>query len=199
MNKEKSNKYETLIYLFPVLEKYKNEEIKIEDKGLVRYINWDMPTLYTGGVFSKKKFGKSKMSLIERLINNMMRTEDFTGKKTKALKVVKRAIEIIEKRTKKNPLQIVVNAIQNAAPREEIIRLQFGGIAVPRAVDVAPQRRIDIALRNICQGAISASHKNKKSIENCLADEILKAANNDSSSFAISRKDDIERIARSAR
>jgi small subunit ribosomal protein S7 len=199
MNKEKIIRYETLSYLFPILERYKNEEIKIEDKGLVRYINLETSTLYIGGMYSNKKFGKSKLFLIERLINNMMRTEHFTGKKTKALKVVKKALEIIEKKTKSNPLQVIVNAIQNAAPREEIIRLHFGGIAVPRAVDIAPQRRIDIALRNLCLGAISASHKNKKKIENCLADEIIKAAKNDTSSFAISKKDDIERIARSAR
>ena len=86
-----------------------------------------------------------------------------------------------------------------AAPKEETTRLRFGGISVPKAVDIAPQRRLDIAIRNICQGTCNASHKNKKSIERCLADEILKAAKNDPASFAIARKNDLERVARSAR
>ncbi len=42
-------------------------------------------------------------------------------------------------------------------------------------------------------------HKNKKSIENCLADEIIKASKNDVSSFAVAKKNDVERIAKSAR
>ena len=70
---------------------------------------------------------------------------------------------------------------------------------VPKAVDIAPQRRLDIAIRNICQGAVNATYKNKKSIEACLADEIVKASKNDVASFAIAKKNDVERVAKSAR
>jgi small subunit ribosomal protein S7 len=94
---------------------------------------------------------------------------------------------------------VFVDAIQNAAPKEETTRLRFGGIMVPKAVDISPQRRLDISLRNICTGAMNASHKNKKSIEACLADEILKASKNDPASFAIAKKNDIERVAKAAR
>jgi small subunit ribosomal protein S7 len=128
-----------------------------------------------------------------------MRTEAYTGKKIKAYKAVKSSFEIIEKKTKGNPMQAFIDALQNAAPKEETTRLRFGGISVPKAVDIAPQRRLDAALRNICQGALNASHKNKKSIGSCLADEIIKASKNDPASFSISKKNDIERIARSAR
>lgn len=96
-------------------------------------------------------------------------------------------------------MQAFVDALQNAAPKEEITRLRFGGISVPKAVDIAPQRRLDTAIRNICQGALNASHKNKKSIESCLADEIIKASKNDPASSSIAKKNDVERIARSAR
>jgi small subunit ribosomal protein S7 len=184
---------------FPVLSKYDMSAVKIEDKGLERYINLDVENFYIGGVYSDKIFGKSKLPLIERFINNIMRSEHYTGKKTKAYKAVRKAFEIIDKKTKSNPLQVLVNALENAAPKEETTRLRFGGISVPKAVDVAPQRRLDIAIRNICQGSVSASYKNKKSIEACLAEEIIKASKNDVASFAVAKKNDVERVAKSAR
>jgi len=107
--------------------------------------------------------------------------------------------EIIDERTKTNPLQVLIDAIQNSAPKEEATRLRFGGILVPKAVDTAPQRRLDIALRNLCTGAVNTTHKNKKRMEECLADEIIKASKNDVTSFAVSRKNELERVAKSAR
>ena len=184
---------------FPFLSKYDMSTVKVEDRGLARYININAENIFLGGIFANKMFGKSKMSIVERLINNLMRTEMYNGKKTKSYRVVKSAFEIIDKRTKTNPVQVLVDALQNAAPREETTRLQFGGISVPKAVDVAPQRRLDVALRNICQGSLNASHKNKKRIEVCLAEELIKASKNDVSSFAIAKKNDAERIAKSAR
>ena len=184
---------------FSILGKYDFASVKIEDRGLEKYIILDTKDLFIGAPHANKLFGKSKISIIERLINNLMRTETYSGKKGKAYKVVKSAFEIIEKKTKANPMQAFVDAIQNAAPKEETTRLRFGGISVPKAVDIAPQRRLDAALRNICQGALNASHKNKRSISNCLADEIIKASKNDPASFSIAKKNDIERIARSAR
>jgi len=184
---------------FPTLQKYDMDDIKIEDTGLERYINLGTKDFFLGAPHANRLFGKSKISIIERLIGNLMRTEAYTGKKTKSYKAVKAAFEIIDKKTKANPIQAFVNALQYAAPKEETTRLRFGGILVPKAVDIAPQRRLDIALRNICLGAINASHKNKRSIEACLADEIIKANKNDPASFAIAKKNDMERVARSAR
>ena len=197
MNSKKND--ETKTNFFPVLSKYDMNSVKIEDKGLERYINLDINNIYHGGIFSNKLFGKSKIPLVERLINNIMRTEHYNGKKIKAYKIVNLTFEIIDKRTKSNPIQVFINALENSAPKEETTRLRFGGISVPKAVDVAPQRRLDIALRNICQGSVNASHKNKKSMEACLADEIIKASKNDVASFAVAKKNDIERVAKSAR
>jgi small subunit ribosomal protein S7 len=184
---------------FPIFGKHDMTAVTIEDQGLARYINLDIRDFFLGAPYANRLFGKSKMSLIERLINNLMRTEMYTGKKTKAYNAVKTAFMLIDKKAKSNPVQVLVNAIQNAAPKEETTRLRFGGISVPKAVDIAPQRRLDIALRNLCQGTINATHKNKKSVEACLADEIIKASKNDPASFAIAKKNDIERVARSAR
>ena len=184
---------------FPIFDKYDMESVKIEDKGLERYINLESKDFFLGAPYANKLFGKSKASIIERFINNLMRTEAYTGKKTKSYKAVKEAFTIVEKRTKSNPIQAFVDALQYAAQKEEVTRLRFGGISVPKAVDIAPQRRLDIALRNICQGAINVSHNNKKSIESCLAEEIIKASKNDPASFSVAKKNDLERVARSAR
>ncbi len=195
---KKTDNHKTNVF-FPILSKYNMDEVKIEDQGLARYINLETENIYLGGIYSNKLFGKSKMPIVERLINNIMRTENYNGKKIKAYKVVLDAFEIIDKKLKKNPMQVFVDAVQNSAPKEETTRLRFGGINVPKAVDVSPQRRLDVAIRNITQGTLNATYKNKKSVEACLADEIIKASKNDVSSFAVAKKNDVERVAKSAR
>lgn len=188
-----------ITHFFPVLAKYDMGSVKVEDKGLERYINLDTENIYLGAVFANKMFAKSKVPIIERLINNIMRTSKYNGKKIKAYKVVKSTLEIIEKKTKSNPVQVLIHAIQNSAPKEETTRLRFGGISVPKAVDTSPQRRLDLAIRNISIGAVNNSHKNKKHMEVCLSEEIIKASKNDVSSFAVAKKNDTERVAKSAR
>ncbi len=185
---------------FQIFGKYPTKDVVVNDPGLVRYINLDARmVLHTHGRHVKKHMGKANVNIVERLINNMMRTEKYTGKKMSAYNVVKEAFEIIEKRTKQNPLQVLVNAIINSAPREEVTRLKMAGIAVPKAVDVAPSRRVDIALRNIAVGAVNSTFRNTKSAAECLADEIIKASKNDVSSYAVSKKEEVERVAASAR
>lgn len=180
--------------------KYDYLDVEIEDKGLARYINLEPVVVpHSGGRHSKKRFGKAKNNVVERLVNGMMRTEKYTGKKTKSYKIVRSAFEIIETKTKSNPLQVFIRALENAAPREEITRLRFGGINVPRAVDISPVRRLDIALRNLCKGAVASSHKNRKPAEECLADEIIMAAKRDMNSYSIAKKEEMERVAVSAR
>jgi len=174
--------------------------VTLRDQGMARYIDISPVAVpHTGGRHTNKPFAKAKMSVVERLINGMMRTEDFTGKKLKAYKAVELSFGIIAQKTKANPLQVFVDALQNVAPREEVTRLQYGGISVPKAVDVAPARRVDLALRYICNGALETSHKSKKPIEECLADEIIGAAKNDVNSFSVAKKEEVERVAASAR
>ncbi len=183
-----------------IFGKYDASGIEVHDLGLSKYINLNSyMNLHTGGRFSNYSAGKRNVNTVERLINKLMRTEKWTGKKYGAYRILKEAFDMIEEKTKQNPLQLLVNAIENAAPREEVTRLKYGGVAVPKAVDVAPSRRVDEALRNIAIGSTDASYKHKKSIESCLADEIMAAARNEQGSHAVSKKDEIERIAASAR
>ena len=183
-----------------LFEKYDLREVTVNDPGLVKYINLTPIIVpHTGARHGNKSFAKHKMNVVERVINEMMRTEVYTGKKNSAFRAVREAFDVVAHRSKQNPVQVLVNALQNAAPREEVTRLRYGGISVPKAVDVAPARRLDQAIRRLTTGAVTASHKSKNSIASCLADEILKAAKNDMNSFAVAKKEEIERVAKSAR
>lgn len=183
-----------------LFDRYDMSEIVVSDAGLARYINLDPVMVpHTGARHANRPFAKSKMNIVERLVNNMMRNENYTGKKTKTYSAVMQAFAIIETKTKKNPVQIFIDALENTTPREEVTRLRMGGVSVPKAVDISSSRRLDIALRNICKGAINASYKNTKPIEICLANEIMQAAKGDMASFAVSKKEEVERVAGSAR
>jgi len=185
---------------FQMFGRYNTLEVVVNDPGLAKYINLTPVSLpHTGGRNAKRMFMKANMSIVERFINNIMRTERYTGKKEKAYKAVRGAFEIIVKMAKENPIQVLVRALENAAPMEEATRLRFGGISVPKAVDIAPSRRLDIALRNICRGAVNSTYKKKTSFEQCLANEIMAAARNDINCFSISKKEEKERVAGSAR
>jgi small subunit ribosomal protein S7 len=168
-----------------IFGKYDLNEVEIEDPGLRRYINLKPIGIpHSGARHANRSFGKMKVNVVERLINNMMRTEHTTGKKSRTFRTVSNAFDIIAKRTKQNPVQVFINALQNTSPKEEITRLRFGGISVPKAVDTSSAHRLDVALRNICKG---------------LAEEIILASKADMNSFAISKKEEMERIAASAR
>jgi len=175
-------------------------EVKVEDPSLERYINLaPISVPHSGGKNANRRFGNINVSVVERLINNLMRTSHYTGMKNKSYNIVKKAFEIINEKTKSNPIQILVRSIENSSPREETTRLRFGGVSVLQAVDTSPIRRLNIALQNIAKGAVKSTFRNKRSAANCLADEIMNAADEKNISFAVSKKNEIERIAASAR
>ncbi len=183
-----------------VFGKWDASEVEFPDPSVKNYINLQPRlVLHSGGRHAKQQFKKSELHIVERLINKMMRKEKNTGQKQTAYRIVEEAFDIIHSKTKENPLSVLVKAIANAGPREEVVRLKYGGITVPKAVDTAPQRRVDTALMLIAKGAWQASFKSKRSIQSCLADEIIAAANYDVKSFAVSRKDSVERVAKAAR
>jgi len=197
--------------MIKLFNKWETEGIKVEDKGLKAYINLK-PIIVpkTSGRNANVQFSKSKKNIVERLITKVMvpghkgKKHKMTsghccGKASKAYKAVENAFMIIEKQLNKNPVEVFVKAIENAAPREEINTIEYGGARYPQAVEMSPQRRVDIAIRMIVQGAYSKSFKKKVKIEQTLADEIIKAFNCDSKSAAISKKLELERQSDSAR
>jgi small subunit ribosomal protein S7 len=184
----------------PLFGKYPFEGVVVQDPGLAPYLYLHPVYLpHSEGRLSGKPFAKTHMHVVERLTNHLMKGGKFTGKKSKALRVVREAFDELARTQHENPIQLLVRAVENAAPREEVTRLQFGGISVPRAVDSAPARRIHVAVRHLAQGAMRASHKSTKPISSCLASEIALAAKADLTSFAVGRKEEVERIAQSAR
>jgi small subunit ribosomal protein S7 len=184
----------------PLFGKYSFEGIEVHDPGLQPYLYLHpIYAPHSEGKLSGRPFMKTHMHLVERLANHLMKGGKFTGKKSKALATVRAAFDELYAKEKSNPLQLLVDAVENAAPREEVTRLQFGGISVPRAVDASPARRVAVAIRNLAQGAITASRKSTTPIHSCLAREIGLAAKGDLTSYAVGRKEEVERVAQSAR
>ena len=177
---------------------YEVDEIEFSDPSMRRYIALT-PVAHTMGRHSEKQFKKSEISIVERLINRLMQTEENTGKKQQATRIVRDAFGIIEDRTDENPIQILVTAVENAGPREETVRLKYGGISVPKAVDVAPQRRVDQALKFIAQGTQSDSFKTTTPAEEALANQLIGASNYDLQAYPVSQKEEQERVAAAAR
>ena len=196
--------------------KYDLDNIEINDKSLATVINleYNGPIPHTFGRHANKQLAKMKVNIVERLVNKLMRggTGEKTsgkvirthgnlqGKKLRLLKVVENAFDIIHKKTKENPVQVLVRAIENAAPREDVTRVSYGGISYQLAVDLSATRRLDMALRNITLSAIMKSFSKKTTLAEALADEIIYSSKGDSQNgYAIRKRDEIERIAKSAR
>ena len=184
--------------VIPLFGKWDLTEVNIEDTTLEKYINLDaFQVPHTGGRHSKKRFGRGNLTVIERFINNLMRTERYTGKKAQAYTVLKNSFEIINSKKKENPAQIMVRALENSAPRAAVVSLRYRGIRVYSGVDVSPTRRVDTAIRNICIGAIESSKK-QRSIENALSKELMLASEANPDSYAVGKKEEIERQAEAA-
>jgi len=186
-------------------------DVTVSDQGLIKYLNLDPRYVpKTGSRYAKDRFHKSKVFIVERLINKLMipghkakkhkmSSGHCTGKAQTAYDIVEQALGKIEARTKTNPIQVLVKAIENAAPREEIITIEYGGARYPKAVECAPQRRIDYALRQMVQGVYAKCFNKKKSVVDALTDEILAAHSLSPTSAAIAKKVEVERQADASR
>jgi small subunit ribosomal protein S7 len=178
--------------------KYDVEEIEFSDVSTERYINVT-PIANTMGRHADKQFKKSQISIVERLINRLMQTDENTGKKQLVTNITRDAFETIEQRTEENPVQILVRAVEHSAPREETVRLKYGGISVPKAVDVSPQRRVDQALKFLAEGVYNDSFKTDTDAADALARQLIGAASNDVGTYAVDQKEEKERVAAAAR
>lgn len=195
----------------PVFNKWNSEGIRVSDKGLEAYINLH-PRIVpkTGGRYEHKRFWKSKQHIVERLLNKIMvpghkgkkhwkTSRQASGKSHKAYNIVYKAFSIIEAKTKKNPIEVLVRAIENSAPREETTVIEMGGARIPRQIDTSPQRRVDMALRWFTQSSFQASSHSKTKVHEALANELIMASNNDPKSFSVQKKIETERQAAASR
>ena len=185
--------------------------IKVDDPGVSPYIALQ-PRIVpkTGARYAGSKFHKSRTFIVERLINKLMipghkskkhfkTSYHMTGKAETAYDIVEEAFRHIEKATKENPVRVFVKALENAAQREEIITIEYGGARYPKSVECSPQRRVDLALRHMAQGAYHRTFNTKKSIVSSLAEEIISAYRLSSASNAIAKKLEVERQSDSSR
>ena len=197
LSQKQEAKQEKEIRLFG---KWTFKDIKVKDMGLERYISLKpIVAPHSMGRHEHKRFRKASISIVERVTNNLMRPGKNSGKKAKATNIVRQAFEIVNLRTGKNPVEVLVNAVENCSPCEDTTRISMGGIVYHLSVDVAPQRRIDLAIRHICEGARQASVNNPRSIEECLAEELILAGNHDVKSYAVAKRHEIERVAQASR
>ncbi|MBO3833053.1 MAG: 30S ribosomal protein S7 [Candidatus Brockarchaeota archaeon] len=183
-----------------VFDKWDISGIEVRDPGLANVVSLRPVIIpYSGGRHEKRKFWKYSVNIVERLANRVAQTARAGGRKAKAINIVKHAFEIINIQTGRNPVEILVEAIVNSAPREDTTRVSYGGIVYYQSVDISPGRRIDLAIRNIVDGAKRKSFKTRKSMAESLAEEIINAASNSEASFAVSRKIELERHAEASR
>lgn len=198
-----------------IFDKWDADNLKINDLGLAKYMNFSESIIpHSFGRKSQEgRFGKAEINIVERLVNKVMRSgqgkrklsgryirgRGGCGKKLLAMRIVEDAFEKIEKRTKQNPLQVLINAIENTSQREDTTRFKRGGITYTQSVDVAPLKRVDEALKNIALAAFSNSFDKKISAADALAEELILASKEDSKSLAVKRRDEVERIAKSSR
>jgi small subunit ribosomal protein S7 len=197
LSQKQAEKQEKEVRLFA---KWGFKGVEVRDAGLQRYISLRPVVVpHSMGRHEHKRFRKASVNIVERLINDLMRPGKNAGKKARVINIVRHAFEIVNLRTGKNPVEVLVKAVENSAPCEDTTRISYGGIVYHLSVDVAPQRRIDLALRNLTEGARQASINNPRSIEECLADELIMAGNNDMKSYAVAKRNEIERIAQASR
>src|SRR3989338_10767798 len=195
--------------------KYELESVGVSDLSLRNYVSLAPVALpHSHGRHAKHPFGKRNVNIVERFANKLMRggTGEKTsgkvirthgrmqGKKLKALKIVEKAFDIVAEQTKENPVQVLVKALEFSAPREDTTRVQYGGVSYHIAVDLSATRRLDMALRNITLAAIMGSFNKGKSMSQSLANELIFTGKGDQqNSYAMKKRDETERMARSAR
>jgi small subunit ribosomal protein S5e len=183
--------------------KWSLEDVEISDISLVDFVAVkDKHATYvahTAGRYQRKRFRKASCPIVERLACSMMRFGRNNGKKLMAVRIVKHTLELISILTDQNPVQVFVDAIINSGPREDSTRVGSAGVVRRQAVDVSPFRRVNQAIYLMATGARESSFRNIKTIAECLADEIINAARGSSNSYAIKKKDEIERVAKANR
>jgi len=191
-----------------LFRKWDTTEIEIKDLGLKTAISLKQVIIPLDfGRSALKRYNKGQVNIVERLANKLMHfgkkyaknTGRQGGKKQHSLNIVKTAFEIIHLKTDKNPVEVLVRAVENSAPNEDTTRIVYGGTVYHVSVDVAPLRRVDLALRFIADAIKEATFSNPKPIEEYIAEHLILASNNDPIAPSIKKKNELERVAQASR
>ncbi|HNT61103.1 MAG TPA: 30S ribosomal protein S7, partial [Candidatus Bilamarchaeaceae archaeon] len=117
-----------------IFGKYGTEDVEIRDQSLRTVVYFGSASVHTFGRHQKRQHGKFKINIVERLVNKLMRggTGEKTsgkvirtkgrlqGKKLRMIKAVEDAFRIVHEKTNSNPVQVLVKALENSAPREDV-------------------------------------------------------------------------------
>ncbi|MFN4181858.1 MAG: 30S ribosomal protein S7 [bacterium] len=134
--------------------------------------------------------GKYSSVLVQRLINKVMKD----GKKSVAEWIVYGALERVGEKTKKNPLEVLEQAIHNVTPLLQVRSRRVGGANYQVPVEVPPEKGLSLALRWLVEA--SRARKGRSMIEK-LSAEILDAQKNEGG--AVKKKQDVHRMAEANR
>jgi small subunit ribosomal protein S7 len=193
-----------------IFDLYETENIVVNDPGLKRVIALSPKLVLKSHGRAKGDFSKTKVDIVERLANlvgvpghrnkkHKIMSGRSSGKYNRNMKIVLDAFKIIEKKTNLNPVQVLVTAVEKSSPREEVTTIEYGGAKYPQAVDCSPSRRVALTLRLIVHGAYDKSFGKRNKIEETLANEIILASQESNDSIAVSKKNEMEKQANSAR
>merc|ERR1712124_214495 len=186
-----------------LFNKYSFEDVAVQDIALKDYVACKpahavfLP--HSAGRWQKKRFKKAQCPIVERITNALMMHGRNNGKKILAVRIMKHCCDIIHLLTGENPIQVIVDAVVNSGAREDSCRIGSAGVVRRQAIDVSPLRRVNMAIWLLTTGAREAAFRNIKTIAECLAEEFVNAAKGSSNSYAIKKKDEIERVAKANR
>ncbi|HNT23199.1 MAG TPA: 30S ribosomal protein S7 [Anaerolineales bacterium] len=127
-------------------------------------------------------------------IQNFINRVVISGKKSTATSLVYGAMDLIEERTKRNPLEVFDQAIKNVAPMMEVKPRRVGGATYQIPMEVPPYRRFALAARWILQAAQARSGK---AFSEKLAAELMDAASN--TGTAIRKREETHKMAEANR
>ena len=180
--------------------KYSYDNLEFVDSSIQNYVAVNevksrvfLP--HTAGRWQLRRFRKANCPLVERLVGCMDFHGRNTGKKLKAIRIVRQAFELIALQTGQNPIQVLINAVCYTGPREDSTRIGSGGAVKRQACDVSSFRRVNQALYFISCSARDKAFKNGKNVVETLADEIMLAGKNNPNCSSVKKKSEIERNA----
>lgn len=121
-----------------------------------------------------------------RFINKIM----YDGKKSLAQRIFYEAMEIVKKKTNRDPMEVFQQALRNAMPTLEVRPRRVGGATYQVPVEVRPDRRVSLAMRWL---VVYSRQRGERSMEERLAAEIIEAANG--AGGAVKKREETHRMA----
>ncbi len=129
---------------------------------------------------------KYKNTLVAKFVNKIMQR----GKKSVAERILYRAMDIIQERTKDDPLKVFEKSVNNVKPVIEVKSRRVGGATYQVPTEIRPERRTALAIRWLIS---YSQERSEKSMEEKLAAELMDAANNRGG--AIKKREDVHKMA----